>query len=169
VITLEAILITGTIGVGKTIVASGLCEILGEHRVPAAAIDLDWLGWTSVSPPGGVDRLIAENLKTLRPNFEASGITHLVLTRALRKNAQVESLRKSLPGARLQVVRLEAPRELIESRLEGRDRGANLERHLVESREFEQIEAGVEDFSVANDARPVRAVAEEVLKRTGWL
>jgi adenylylsulfate kinase len=165
---LEALLITGTIGAGKTTVATEICDLLGDRRVPAAAVDLDWLGWTSLRPPEGIDALIALNLKTVIPNFVSVGITHLLLTRAIQKLSQVETIREVLFDVRLQVVLLESPTSLTESRLSNRDHGANLARHLAEAEEFRQTEPGLQDVTVSNDDRPAREVAEEVLTMTGW-
>jgi adenylylsulfate kinase len=166
---LEALLITGTIGAGKTTVATEICDLLGDRRVPAAAVDLDWLSWTSLRPPEGIDAFIALNLKTLIPNFVSIGITHMVLTRAIQKLSQVETIRDVLFDVRLQVVLLESPKSFIESRLRNRDHGTNLVRHLAETEEFRRTEPGLQDVTVSNDDRPAREVAEEVLTRAGWI
>jgi dephospho-CoA kinase len=165
---LETLLITGTIGAGKTTIATEICDVLGERGIPAAAVDLDWLGWTSLPPPEGIDALIALNLQTVIPNFVSIGVTHLVLTRAIQKLSQIERIRESLFDVHMQVVLLESPRSLIESRLRGRDHGANLTRHLAEAEEFRRTEPGLADVTVSNDDRPAREVAEEVLTRAGW-
>jgi len=39
------VLVTGVFGSGKTSVVEEMAEILEEHHVPYAAIDLDWLMW----------------------------------------------------------------------------------------------------------------------------
>jgi adenylylsulfate kinase len=165
---LEALLVTGTIGSGKTTVATEMCEVLAERRVSAAAIDLDWLAWTSLPPPGGYDALMATNLAALVPNFSAAGITHLVLIRALRERAQVETIRAALPRTNLRVVLLESPPALVEARLRARDHGDNLATHLAETEDFRRTEPGLADFTVANDERPARDVAEEVLEQVAW-
>src|SRR5699024_9094455 len=47
----RALVVTGSVGVGKTTVIDAIGEVLAERGVPGAAIDLDWLrcGWPA--PP----------------------------------------------------------------------------------------------------------------------
>jgi adenylylsulfate kinase len=164
----QAILLTGTIGVGKTVVATELCEILEQDRVPVAVIDLDWLGWVSISPPQGPNDLIAENLKSVLPNFRASGIDRFVLSRTITNAAQAEAIRSALPETSLQVVRLRASRATVADRLTRRDDGVTLEKHLAESVDFEAAAPGIEDYTVTNEDRAPREVAHEILRRSGW-
>ncbi|MGH3144298.1 MAG: hypothetical protein ACRDTR_00680 [Rubrobacter sp.] len=42
---IEAVLITGVFGSGKTSVTEELADVLGERGVAYAALDLDWLAW----------------------------------------------------------------------------------------------------------------------------
>jgi hypothetical protein len=165
----ESLLLIGTIGVGKTIVASEMCEILGGRNISAAVIDLDWLGWVSPSPPDGPSKLIVENLKAVLPNFLNAGIDRFVLSRTITDAAQVDAIRKCMPDSRLHVVRLVASRSTVAERLRRRDSGVTLEQHLAESVEFEDLAPGVEDFSVANEDRAPYEVADEILRKVGWV
>ena len=167
----QVVLITGGIGAGKTSLAVELGEIMAERGLPTAVIDLDWLGWLCGAPDGhSLEVLIAGNLEAVWPNYEAAGATHFVLTRAVHGLAELEALRKAVPGDELAIVRVAASAELVEERLRQRDTGAELEHHLAEARSSaESAESlGAEDFHVRNDDRPVRELATAVLEKLGW-
>jgi hypothetical protein len=75
-----------------------------------------------------------------------------------------------VPGAQITVVRLRAPLAVLHERIRFREASdpdwfLGAATHTVEV--FEQ--AQVEDHLVDNDNRPVTVVAEEVLRRVGWL
>jgi dephospho-CoA kinase len=168
---MQAVLLTGTVGSGKTAVATEMGVLLEASGVPCVVVDLDWLGWVHL-PEGSrtPDDLIARNLAAIWPNLLATGARHAVLTRGLLATERLDALRRAIPDADLTVVRLTAPPEVIEARLRRRDEGAVLEEHLEESGAMARAmeEAGIEDLIVENDRQPLREVAAEVLRRLGW-
>jgi hypothetical protein len=167
-----AILLTGTLGSGKTAVGIQLGTLLTEQGIPHAVIDLDWLCWANVpSHPLDHDDLIARNLAAIWPNLRAAGVTHLVLARALIGTSLPEALQRHFPRCRLTIVKLEANRELLEARLRARDRGDELAEHLAE---LDGMTAAVdaatlEAAAVRNDGASLREVAEQVLTAAGWI
>lgn len=50
----DAILLTGTVGVGKTTVLIEIGELLDAGQEPYALVDLDWLAW--IRPAAGSGR-----------------------------------------------------------------------------------------------------------------
>ncbi|MGI8775366.1 MAG: adenylyl-sulfate kinase [Actinomycetota bacterium] len=48
----DILLLTGTIGAGKTTLAEAMSEVLHERATRHALIDLDWLGQVSPLPEG---------------------------------------------------------------------------------------------------------------------
>jgi len=169
----RVLLITGTLGAGKTAVAVEAGRLLSLRDVRVAVVDLDWLGWVHLGDgdgPGRVDELIAANLAALRPNYAAAGIQHLILARLLIRRSGLEAVRAALSDADLKVVRLTAAPSILEARLRRRDTGRELEEHLGEFGPYAEQSAAVEaDAVVANDGAPLAEVAEEVLRRAGWL
>ena len=164
------LLLTGTIGSGKTVVAAEIGVLLEERGVPVAVIDLDWLGWAHLDPAfTGRDELLVRNLAAVWPNFLAVGARSFVLVRAVERQATIDAVRAAVPDADLFVVRLTAAPAVIEERLRRRDAGAMLAEHLAEAERFTRTmdEARLEGIAVANDGRPVRAVAEDVLAAWG--
>jgi hypothetical protein len=165
----RGVLLTGGLGVGKSVVAIEAHALLSEHGIPNAVLDLDWLAWAEVDPASGMslDEVLDANLAALRPTFEQAGVRHFVLARAVDGPERVERVRAAF-GAPLIAVRLTAPLEVAEARVRGRDVGAELEENLAGLGRFEGP-AG-EDYELVNDdGRPVRAVAQELLDRLGWV
>ena len=134
----------------------------------AAIIDVDWLGWVTF---GDHVRLMAANLGAVWANFAAAGSEYAVMARMMLSRSELDALRAAVPDLDITVVRVESPPDLVRSRLERRDTGAILEHHLVQSAEYSMVVGGLglEDLVVSNDDRPIRALADEVLDRLGWV
>jgi adenylylsulfate kinase len=168
----RAILVTGTVGSGKTSVAIEIGELLEADDVPYALVDLDWLGWLRPAPASLVTQrsALAENLGLVWRTFCEAGVERLVLARYVEDREQLDAFRDALPGVELFVVRLVAPQALVERRLKARDSGAQLAEHLAEAAAFAARgeQAALEDAVVENGERSLRDVAGEVLTAAGW-
>jgi adenylylsulfate kinase len=168
----EVLLLNGTVGSGKTTVMYEIADVLTEKEIPHAALDLDVLRsqWPPSSPWNA--NLMFDCLAALSPIYAAHGATRLVLAHVLEERAELQRYAEAIPGAEIVVVRITAPEELRRRRLQHRMLpGESLDWHLARTVELEAIlsAAKAEDLTVANDDRPVRDVAKEVLDRTGWL
>ena len=168
----RAILLTGTVGSGKTSVAIEIGEQLEDGDVPYALVDLDWLGWLQPAPASLVTQrsALTKNLGLVWGTFREAGVERLVLARYVEDREQLDAFRGALPGVELFVVRLVAPQALVERRLRARDSGAQLVEHLAETAAFaaEGEQAGLEDAVVENGERPLRDVAADVLTAAAW-
>ena len=165
------LLLTGTVGAGKTTIALEINDLLAEMQIPNAAIDLDALAaqWPP-SSPWNAD-LTFENLASLWPNYQAHGVTHLVLARVLEDAADLFRYRAAIPGADITVVRLKSPESTRVTRLlERMPPGPSRDWHVERSVELEDIleRAALEDFAVENAGTP-RDVAMAILQRVGWI
>jgi adenylylsulfate kinase-like enzyme len=171
---LQAVVLTGTLGSGKTALAVEIGELLDEKHLPHAVLDLDWLAWLRPAEDRSgwtVGRVLAENLALVVSTFRAAGVGHLVMARALL-HPQLDLVRQALPDVEVTVFRITASAAAVEERLRRRDGGATLRRHLAEALQFASTmdKAALEDERVANEGdRPIRDVATEVLDRLGWL
>ena len=169
---LPVLLITGTLGSGKTVLAADIGELLADREPRTAIIDLDWLGWVSSTPggPGAIDLLILSNLAAVWPNFEPAGAGRLVLARTVLDGELIEGVGEAVGPVALTIVRVTASPDTIADRLGARDTGAVLAEHLAEASEFARVldEVAAEDFQVSNDGRPIREVSEEIVARAGW-
>ncbi len=168
---IPTLLLTGTVGSGKTVVAIEIGHMLEQQGKPAAVVDLDWLGWLHLHPSSiSADQLIARNLAAIWPNLREAGMRYAVLARAVLGRDALDALRVAIPEADLVVVRLTASPGTIEGRLGQRDSGQELDEHLRESMEMSRVmdQAGLEETSVVTDDQAPREVAREVLERVGW-
>lgn len=168
----RAILLTGTMGSGKTVVTIAIGDLLERREQPYALVDLDWLGWVDPAPFSLLTQraVLTENLRLIWPTFREAGVERLVLARYVEDRAQLDAFRAALPGVQLAVVRLVASPAVIERRLRARDTGAQLAEHLAETAQFAaRGEANaLEDAVVENGDRPLADVAAEVLTVAGW-
>lgn len=167
----RALLLTGTLGAGKTTVAIEIGEVLTEHATPHAVIDLDWLCWAGPDfDSETIHALLRDNLAMVAQRFRRNGIGSFVLARGLLDPSHREAVRAAMPEVDLRVVRLDASAATLRQRLTARDSGANLDTHLSELAGFTELveRARVEDAVVRNDFGPIREVALAALAAAGW-
>jgi len=169
-----ALLITGTVGAGKTSVAAAVGSILAEARIPHAVIDLDDLTQSWPAPPDDPYNFTMElrNLESLARNYLSVGACRLVVSGVVETTAARARYRVAL-GVELSVCRLRADLAELHRRLRIRHAGADSEMrwHLDRAGQLDQIldQSAVDDFEVISDGRPLTDIAADVLTRAGWL
>ncbi len=170
---MKVLLITGTVGAGKTTLAREVGELLRSTRVTSAMIDLDSLSY--ISPGADDDRFnshfVVRNLMALWPNYAAAGVDHLVLARFVGAMAELDAYREAIPNSVFTVCRVTASGATVQRRLRERECGVAQAFLLELSGRLERqaTAIGIEDFVVANgDTRSITDVAREVLVRAGW-
>lgn len=166
------LLITGPVGVGKSTVAAEAARLLREANVPHALVDLAWIEqcWPVPADDPWNERLTHRNLACMWANFRQAGADRLLLVRVLEARSLLRQVVEAVPGAEVTVVRLRAPLAVLQARIRSReasDPSWFLGAATHTAKVLEQ--ARVEDHLVDNEDRPVAAVAEEVLRRVGWL
>jgi hypothetical protein len=168
---LRVILVSGTVGVGKTSALIAIGDALDAGDRPYAIVDLDWLAWLRPDPDRGatVRSVLVENLQCVSATFRRSGVERLVLARAVTQAEEVDAIRAALEPCQLVVARLVASPAVVEGRLRRRDAGGQLAEHLAKSASFaaEAEAAGIGD-AVATDDLDASAVARAVLLLAGW-
>lgn len=159
-------------GSGKTALADEIAVQLYEQGLSHALLDLDWLCQAYPAPADDPyrDELMLKNLGAIWPNYRDQGVRFLVLARVVEHRDHSLRYKELIPEANIQVVRVTAPPELVEERLEKREIGSFYDHLWCRSQELAPVleAAGVEDFVVVNDGRPVRQVAEETMSTLGW-
>ncbi|MFI9556149.1 AAA family ATPase [Nonomuraea endophytica] len=168
---MRTILITGTVGAGKTSAAEEVGELLAAAGTPHGVIDLDALsrGWP---PPSGDPfnfELTVRNLRSLAANFRDTGAELLVLAGVAENDGHRRKIAEAV-GGELTVCRLRVDLATVRERLAGRhlDDREGLDWHLKRSGELDRIlrEAQVEDV-VVDGSGPVTQVAAEILRTIG--
>lgn len=169
--TVPVIVVTGTVGVGKSAVVTAMHHVLAQREIPHACVDIDWLA-TSWPQRGRWNTDVSmANLASVWTNFAASGAERLIIVDVVEWRSFVEHYERAVPGAAVQVCRLTAPQPLREKRITARDAGESRAWHLARTVELDAIldAANVADFEVDNGDRSIGDVATEILVRAGWL
>ncbi|MFI7703562.1 hypothetical protein [Nonomuraea sp. NPDC049480] len=167
----RALLITGTVGVGKTSVADAAGDLLADAGVPHAVIDLDWLRRAWPAPPGDPfnGELTLRNLRAVTANFLDTGAELLVLAGVIEDRDERRRHEEAL-GVPLTVCRIGVALPEVRRRLVARHANdpSGLDWHLERAGELREIldAAGVEDFTVDGTHATVAQVAASVLE--GW-
>ena len=170
--TLELLVLSGTVGVGKTTIGEEIHEVLSGREIPNAFFDLDALRYQFPETSPWNAALVAEHFAAMWPNLERRAVFHLVLAGVMETPDDLDRITGSLPTARVTVVRLTALEDLRKRRLRDRMRpGGSLDWHLSRTGELDRILDGsaVEMIEVDNGERTPAAVATEILTRIGWL
>ncbi|HEU5007639.1 MAG TPA: hypothetical protein VFT67_11730 [Jatrophihabitantaceae bacterium] len=168
----ENLLITGTVGVGKTTVAEAAGQLLAGREVPHAVIDLDQIRLLWPSPDADRFNLAIElrNLASLAANYRDAGAQRLVLAGVIERRSDLAEYERACGGA-VVVVRLLGAASTIEQRLSMRHMHSpeELAWHLARRAELDSIldAAQVSDADIVIAER-TPTVATEVLQLAGW-
>ncbi len=92
------LIITGSMGSGKTAVLSEASDILVVRNIPHASIDLDALGTMHLPSSVEDNQLMYRNLRSVWENYAQVGLTRLLLARAIEDRAELECCRAGLTG-----------------------------------------------------------------------
>ena len=168
------LLISGPPGVGKTAVMWELYSRLAELDVPHAIADLDLLAasWPRMTGDPFNERLGSLNLQAVWQNFRAAGARRLVAAGVVESREQIDLYRNAVPNCDITLCRLRASAHVLKSRIHDRGRETGVEADRLWRRAIELSEkldqAGIDDFVVDTESRPLAAVAERVLVGCGW-
>jgi len=166
------LVITGSMGAGKTAVLGEASDILSVRQIVHAAIDLDALGLARLPTGAVTDAVMYENLRSIRRNYAALGVQRFLLARAIEDDAQLNLCRGIFAAANTVVCRLIARTETtMRRRIESREAGISRQEYVTRVSELDVIldRSRLEDFSVSNKNRPLTDVALEMLVKAGWI
>jgi adenylylsulfate kinase len=167
----QLLILTGTMGVGKTAVLAEASDILTLRDIVHAAIDLDFLGLGHFQLATTGDGVLYDNLRSVCKNYAAVGVPRVLLARALENGGQLKLCRQVTAAARTVVCRLTASVRVMQERLRMRELGVLQEKYVARVAELNSIldHAGLEDFTVSNEDRSLTDVALEVLVKAAWI
>jgi hypothetical protein len=165
------LIITGTIGAGKTTVLAEASDILALRHIEHAAIDLDALGLAHLRPASDNDGVMYGNLQSVCNNYASAGVRRLLMARAIEDRAELELCRGVVAATNTVVCRLTASIEEMRGRVERRELGVSQREYVARVAELNTIldRARLEDFTVANENRSLTEVAHEMLVKAGWI
>lgn len=167
----RALLITGTVGSGKTSVADALGDVLAAAGIPHAVLDVDWLRRSWPTPAGDPfnQEMTLRNLRAVAGNFVGAGATRLVLAGVVESRRERDAYRAAV-GAELMVCRLRVDPAVVRLRLTRRHEAdpGRLPWFLDRAAELEDIldQAQVADFTVEATGASILEIARAVAD--GW-
>ena len=165
------LIITGSMGAGKTSVLAEASDILALRKIVHAAIDLDTLGLAHLPSAGGTDSVMYRNLQSVRENYAALGVTRLLLASAVEDRGQLELCRSAVSAQNTAICRLTASLGQMQQRVKMRETGMLQQQFVDRVAILDAILDGarLEDFAVINEGRSVNDVAQEMLIKAGWI
>jgi hypothetical protein len=170
------LVITGSMGAGKTSVLGEASDILAMRNIAHAAIDLDAFGLAHLpsarlSSEASNDVVMYRNLQSVCKNYAAVGVQRFLVARAIEGRTALECCRKAVSAKSTVVCRLTASIETMRQRVKMRELGVLQEKFLARVVKLNSIldRARLEDFMVAGDHRSVTQIAHEMLLKAGWL
>ena len=165
------LIITGSMGAGKTSVLAEASDILALRKIVHAAIDLDTLGLAHLPSEASTDGVMYRNLQSVCQNYAALGVTRLLLASAVEDRAQLELCRGAVSAQNTAICRLTASLSQMQQRVKMRETGMLQQQFVDRVAILDAIldRATLEDFTVMNEDRSVNDVAQEMLIKAGWI
>lgn len=165
------LIITGSMGAGKTSVLAEASDILALRGIVHAAIDLDSLGLAYLTSATGTDGVMYRNLQSVCQNYAALGVTRLLLARAVEDRAELELCRTAVSAQNTAICRLTAGIAEMQKRVRTRESGVLQAQYVDRVAILDAIldHARLEDFIVTNEGRSINDVAQEMLIKAGWI
>lgn len=169
---MESLLIlTGTMGAGKTTILGEASDILAQRRMAHAAIDLDAFGLAHLPSGAGNDGVMHSNLRSVCKNYASFGVRRFMLARAMESRAELELYRGVVSATNTAVCRLNASIKTMQQRVKMRESGVSRREYVARVAELNVIldRVRLEDFTVTTESRSVHEVAQEMLVKAGWI
>ena len=167
------LVITGSVGVGKSSVAEAISKVLSNKKISNVVIDLDYIRDAYPKPKNDPFhmKLGYKNLSAVWKNYKTVGVTHFIVPNVVENRTDLKKFKSAVPNANIQVVRLKADIKTVHNRLKNRDKGESLKWHLnraiVLTKQLEN--AKVENFVIDTNNKPILKVAQEIILKLGWL
>src|SRR5258705_12336248 len=98
---ITALLITGSMGSGKTTILSEASDLLIARDIPHASIDVDALGTAHLPPTLQNNQLMYQNLQSVWENYAHAGVTRVLLARAIEDRTELQQCREAISGAKI--------------------------------------------------------------------
>ena len=168
---MQVVVLSGTVGAGKSTVAVALRDALLARGLAAGELDVDAIATETPSPPDDPfnERVVVAHLRAMRAHWDDAGLEVLILPRVVETAAQRDAYADAL-GEPVRVVRLDAPADARHARLLARHApGPERDWHLARTDVLAVLlaTAGLEDLAVENHDRSPSAVALEIADRLG--
>jgi hypothetical protein len=177
------LLITGTMGSGKTTLMAEASDVLIDRGVVHAAIDLDALGIGLMPPsesavadqradgkPRPLEDLMYRNLALVWQNYRNAGVTTMVVAAAIDRR-DLPFLQAALDRPDTTICRIRAPLSVMQDRIRLREPGMFQNKGIKRVAELDALldEAAIEDFTLTNHGQSITDLAVEMLRRARFI
>jgi chloramphenicol 3-O-phosphotransferase len=170
----DAVILTGTVGAGKTTTMHAVGALLAERGIPQALVDLDAV--RLLHPAGPADpfqqELALRNLGDLSRNYREAGARVVVVAAVVEHAGDLPRYADALGSRDPLLVRLAVDAEAVRARLDARhgDDAAALAWHRARAPELAAIieAADLGGLAIDTTARTPAEVAALVADRAGW-
>lgn len=168
----RALLLNGTVGVGKSSLAEAIAALLSLQGIPNAYLDIDAVRrkWPAPTDDPFNSALAMQNLSSLSTNFIRTGVERLVIAGVVETQSDLAGYAAAV-GVPLVTCRLKAEANVLRERLRARHfDDEELRWHLARAPELDQIldAASLGEFCVDVSGVTVSEAATEVAGLIGW-
>jgi hypothetical protein len=163
------LILSGSMGAGKTAVMGEVSDLLLARGIQHAAIDLDMVQ-TPLLPDDQSNQVALKNAAALFQNCHDASIDRFIVACAIENRKQLDDLTSAAGATNVIVCRLTATHQTMADRLRVREPGLRQQEFIERARELDAAlgRARLENFAVANDAPSITEVATEILTKANW-
>jgi adenylylsulfate kinase len=165
------LVLSGTVGVGKTSVGRAVSDRLTRRRVPHALIDLDWFEtfWSPAKELEQREETLHRNIAAAWENYRNAGAERLVFCRIVETKTVVNWLVEAIPGARPTVIWLTGAADQVLARIRSRE-AEDPNWFLNTSVQVAErvVPEDVADHVINVGERTPSQIADEALRLAGW-
>lgn len=168
----QLLIISGTVGVGKTTVGEELSAILEDEDIGHTFIDLD--GLSKTYPRSNADRfgeqIALRNLRAVWANAQELGARNLIVARVIETTAGAQRIADAVGAKHYVLVQLNASDDSLLNRVRRREIGSGRvwhERRAIElSCQLQDLK--IADIEIDTNGKSIASVAREVRKHLNW-
>src|ERR1700722_4026670 len=104
----KVLVITGSVGAGKSSVAAAISERLNKANVLHALIDMDYLRYAFPRPEDDpFHRVLGiKNLTSVANNYIEAGINNFIIPNVVEHQDDVDDIKKAITNSELLIIRL---------------------------------------------------------------
>ncbi len=147
------LVITGSMGAGKSSVLGEASDILAQQNIAHAALDLDAFGLAHLPSRASNHVVMYRNLQCVFKNYAALGVRRFLVARAIEDRATLECCRKAVFAKNTIVCRLTANVGTMRQRVKRRELGISRQQFVARVAKLNSIldRARLEDFIVSSE------------------
>ncbi|MDO4067166.1 hypothetical protein [Clavibacter michiganensis] len=170
----DAVILTGTVGAGKTTTMHALGALLAERRIPHALVDMDAVRLLRPAPRTDPfqQELALRNLGDLSRNYREAGASVVIVAAVVERAEDLVSYAAALGSRDPLLVRLTVDAGEVQARIEERhlDDAHALAWHSARAPELAAIidRAGLGGHAIDTTSRTPAEVAAVIADRASW-